>query len=131
VLVFDGDCGFCTRSVLWLERRLAESVDSVPWQYADLGSLGLTEAQTRAAAWWVEADGRRARGHRAMAEALCRCRGAWSLVGRLLRCPPLSWLGAPAYALIARFRGYLPGTTPACKRPEWPPPNLQTKRGKS
>jgi predicted DCC family thiol-disulfide oxidoreductase YuxK len=127
VLVFDGDCGFCTRSVLWLERRLREPVDSVPWQVADLAALALTEAQARQAAWWVEADGRRARGHRAIAQALRRCRGGWPLVGRLLLVPPLSWLGAPAYALVARFRGYLPGTTPACKRPSWPPPDVRRR----
>ena len=51
VLIFDGDCGFCTCSVLWLERWVVRPMDCVPWQYADLPALGLSEEETRKAAW--------------------------------------------------------------------------------
>ena len=51
------------------------------------------------------------------------------MVGQLILVPPLSWLAIPSYALVARFRSYLPGTTPACKRPVWPPPPEERQRG--
>lgn len=129
VLIFDGDCGFCTRSVLWLERRAVRPMDCVPWQYADLPALGLSEEETRKAAWWVDPEGGRYGGHRAVGKALLACGGLWPVVGRLILVPPLSWLAIPGYALVARFRGYLPGTTPACKRPVWPPPPEERQRG--
>lgn len=123
VLVFDGQCGFCTRSVLWLLPRFRRPVRAVPYQWADLPALGLTEAETRRYAWWIDEDGRRHRGHRAMARALLACRSPWPPLGRaLLLPPPVSWLAAAAYRLIARYRRFLPGATPACRRPGgWPP----------
>lgn len=125
-LVFDGDCGFCTRCVLWLDRHWARPVRTVPWQYADLDALGVTEAQTRRAVWWVEGEaspGTPPRGgHRAVARALGACRGVWPIVGWVLRAPPpLSWIFAAGYRLAAALRGYLPGSTPACRLPNWPP----------
>ncbi len=32
VLIFDGDCGFCRRSVGWLHRRVPGSFEAVPYQ---------------------------------------------------------------------------------------------------
>lgn len=118
-LIFDGDCGFCTGSVEWLERRLAREVVIVPWQRAELAHWGLTEADARRYAWWVDEAGRAHRGHRAAARALRASRGAWPLVGWLLLVPPLSWLAAVGYRLVAKTRGHLPGTTPACRNPAW------------
>ena len=42
-LVFDGDCGFCTTSANWLAR--GDRVETVPWQFLDLESVGLTVDQ--------------------------------------------------------------------------------------
>ena len=32
VLVFDGDCGFCTQAARWLEGRLTTPIAVVPWR---------------------------------------------------------------------------------------------------
>ena len=32
MLVFDGDCGFCTSSARWIEARLPDDVAVVAWQ---------------------------------------------------------------------------------------------------
>lgn len=122
LLVFDGYCGFCTRSVLWLLPRFASPVDTMPAQRLDLAAVGLGKDDVKRFAWWIEADGRRSRGHRAIARALLACRRPWPLAGRLLLLPPVSWLAALGYRLVARYRRFLPGTTPACKRDDgWPP----------
>lgn len=116
VLVFDGDCGFCTRSAEWVRCRLpAGSGASVePWQRLDLDTLGLTQAEVTDAAWWVELDGRRSRGHLAIAASLRTIGGAWGVVGRALTWPVVSSIAAVAYAVVARYRHKLPGSTPAC-----------------
>lgn len=87
----------------------------LPWQKADLEPWGLTRAQVVAAAWWVEPAGRRLRGHRAIGAVLLACGGLWRWLGRMLLLPPpIAWISAGGYALVARFRRHLPGVTAAC-----------------
>jgi len=118
LLVYDGDCGFCTRSALWAGARLPSNAQVRPWQSLDLDELGLTVEDVTEAAWWFDDRGRKHRGSRAAAHALCASPTRWRLVGRLLRVPPLAWLAVPVYALIARFRYRLPGGTDACRVPQ-------------
>jgi hypothetical protein len=88
----------------------------LPWQKADLERYGVTEEEAESAVWWEEPSGGRHRGHRAVAEALITCRGMWPVVGRvLLLPPPVAWVGSLGYDLVARYRRFLPGTTPACR----------------
>lgn len=42
LLVFDGDCAFCTSSARLLA-RIAPAAEMVAWQQIDLAELGLTE----------------------------------------------------------------------------------------
>jgi predicted DCC family thiol-disulfide oxidoreductase YuxK len=93
---------------------------SVPYQAIDLIPIGLTRAQAQRAAWWVDGAGRLYRGHLALGQALLRCRRPWPLLARIfVLVPPMSLLAALVYAAIVRLRNHLPGTTPACDRPEW------------
>lgn len=116
MLVYDGDCGFCTTSARWIERRLPATVPVATWQsFDDLSTLGLTVDDVTAAAWWVDPDGGRERGHLAIAASLRAARGLWPVLGRLLAAPPLRWIGGPVYAWVARNRHRLPGATDACR----------------
>jgi predicted DCC family thiol-disulfide oxidoreductase YuxK len=116
MLIFDGDCGFCTSSARWIERRLPDDVEVVAWQFVDdLGALGLTEEQANAKVWWVTPDGGRTGGHIAIADSLRAAGGFWGVVGRLMLLPPFVWLGGPIYALVSRYRHRMPGGTPACR----------------
>jgi predicted DCC family thiol-disulfide oxidoreductase YuxK len=115
ILIFDGDCSFCTTSATWIEHRVPNDVRVEPWQRLDLAALGLTEADVTTAAYWVDERGQKYRGHRSIAKALIAAGGAWKPVGVLLLIPPLSWLAAVGYLLVAKNRHRLPGGTPACK----------------
>ena len=117
-LIFDGDCGFCTSSARWIEARLPDDVAVSPWQSLDLDQFGLTERQVTTAAYWVDDVGNLFRGHDAIGRSLVAAGGAWALLGRSLTMPPGSWIARPAYALIARFRYKLPGSSDACRLPE-------------
>ena len=115
-LVYDGDCGFCTTSARWIERRLPDAVEVVPWQFLDdLPAAGLTRADVTTAAWWIAPDGTRLGGHLAIGAALRATGGMWSLAGSAILAPPLRWFGGPVYALVARYRHRLPGGTAACR----------------
>lgn len=110
VLIYDGGCGFCTRSARWIERRFRPGSPArvAPWQEVDLAALGLTEADVRAAAWWVDEGGRRRRGHAAIAAGLRACRGGWRAVGAVLALPLVSTLAGAVYAWVARNRHRIP-----------------------
>ncbi len=115
VLVFDGDCRFCTSCAYWIEHRLPDTARVAPWQRLDLAALGLTEHDVTTAAYWIDEQGATFRGHRAIAKSLIAAGGAWKPVGVLLLIPPFSWLAALGYLVIAKNRHRLPGGTPACK----------------
>lgn len=116
MLVFDGDCGFCTSSARWIERRLPDHVEVVAWQFLDdLGALGLTRADVDTKAWWIDESGRRHGGNLAIGEALVAAGGIWGLLGRLSLLPPFRWIGAVVYRLVARYRHRMPGGTAACR----------------
>jgi predicted DCC family thiol-disulfide oxidoreductase YuxK len=113
VLVYDGDCGFCTTCVRLLE-RIGPEAEIAAWQLTDLAELGLTEAQAADAVQWVRVDGTVRSGHEAIAAALAVAGGIWRAAGRALLLPGISWLAARAYRLVADNRYRLPGSTPAC-----------------
>jgi predicted DCC family thiol-disulfide oxidoreductase YuxK len=118
LLVYDGDCSFCSSSARWITEHWQGPQRAVAWQHLDAGRLerlGLTLDDLQRAAWWIDASGRRSRGHLAVARALRAAPGWPSVVGGILLIPPFRWLAAGAYPLIARWRHRLPGGTPACR----------------
>jgi predicted DCC family thiol-disulfide oxidoreductase YuxK len=117
VLLFDGDCAFCTTCVGLVEKRIKPEAEIIAWQFADLAALGVSEAQASDALQWVEPNGAVLAGHRAVAAMLLSSGPIWRFAGRLLLLPGISWVAAHAYRLIAANRHRLPGGTPACQRP--------------
>lgn len=115
VLIFDGDCAICTSCANWARRHVKGPVEIAPWQRIDLATYGLSPRDTMAAAWWIDPSGRRHRGHAAVGRTLRACGGWWRWAGRLLAVPPVSWVAALAYFVVARNRHRLPGATPACR----------------
>lgn len=113
VLVFDGDCAFCTSCARLLERTGPEA-KIVAWQLADLDELGITAAQAAEAVRWIEVDGAIRTGHEAIAAALGVAGQPWRAIGRAITLPVISPLAAATYRLVARNRHRLPGGTPAC-----------------
>ena len=117
VLIFDGDCAFCTTWVNRLEAWLPRPVRSLPWQWADLDALGLTADDVRDYAWYLTAK-------HSYAGAMCfaailRAQPPLSLrfAGTLLATLPFSIVAALGYSFIAKHRHQLPGGTPACALP--------------
>lgn len=113
VLVFDGDCGFCTWSAGLVDGWAQGRIDVIAWQRADLAGLGLTADECSVAVQFVDRSGRWA-GAAAIAHALVLCRVPGPSLGRLLLRPTVAPAAERAYALIAANRHRLPGATPAC-----------------
>ena len=117
VLIYDGDCGFCTQSAKFIETRLTPGSTIAPWHSLDLGALGLTIDDVSTAAYWVDDHGTTHRGSAGIARALSRASAPWSFAGWVMRVPPVSWLAAAVYPVVAKNRHRLPGATDACAIP--------------
>lgn len=114
-LVFDGDCGFCTTSAKWIERRLGDTVRVEMWQALDLASMGLTADEVSTAAYFVDPDGTLHRGHLGIGRSFEHMALPYRLTGWAMQRPPVSWIAAPVYRLVAKYRYRLPGATDACR----------------
>jgi predicted DCC family thiol-disulfide oxidoreductase YuxK len=119
LLIFDGDCGFCSTSANWISRRWPRESDvsAVPWQRLSpeaAAKTHLSQDDFKRAAWWIDGD-RSDEGARAVARALIAAGGLWAIAGWTLLVPPISWLARLGYRIVARYRYRLPGGTPACR----------------
>lgn len=113
-MIFDGKCGFCTRTAGWL-RRLdrRDRIEFVPYQRPGvLEPAGLSVEQAATEVWWIGSEGARCGGAAAVNAALSAALG--------VRLP--SWLYAVTrpvqdrvYAWVAANRHRLPGVTPHCQ----------------
>lgn len=119
LLIYDGDCGFCTTSANWITRHWPKEGDlrAVPWQRLspeEVAKTHLSQDDFKRAAWWIDGNTPE-EGSRAVARSLIAAGGVWRIAGSILLVPPISWLARLGYRIVARYRYRLPGGTPACK----------------
>lgn len=115
VLVFDGRCGFCTRTVGWLRRLDRHNrIELVPFQHSGAAArVGATLEQCAAAVRWQHADGSRAAAAEAINAALAVILGTRApLLVYRVTWRAQEWL----YRWVADNRYRLPGTAPWCER---------------
>jgi predicted DCC family thiol-disulfide oxidoreductase YuxK len=114
VLVFDGDCAFCSSAVRAGQRLIGRMPTVIAYQFADLPSLGLTPEECAAALRYVARDHRVYAGEDAVAALLLGAGRGWWFLGAFIRLPGVHWIAGVAYRWVARNRHRLPGGTPAC-----------------
>ncbi|HET6884737.1 MAG TPA: DUF393 domain-containing protein [Rubrobacteraceae bacterium] len=116
-LVFDGDCGVCTRSVRWIKRfDRKRRITAVPYQMPGVPtSAGLAVEEYERAAWAVTPEGRRYRGAGAVNLAVAVALGT-NLPYAFYRLPLVKRAQDRAYDWIAANRHRLPGDEPHCSQ---------------
>ena len=115
-LIFDGECGFCTRSARFV-RALDRSgrVTVVPFQKPGVpAAAGLTRAECEGAAWAVTPAGQRYAGAAAVIALAVALRTRLPLV--VYQLPLIHPLADWIYAWVAANRQHLPGDTPYCQQ---------------
>lgn len=121
VLVFDGDCAFCSTAARWGRRWVpSRRAEIVAWQQADLDALGLTVEECVEALQWVD-GAQHAAGPVAIAAYLRTARAPWPVLGAVLATRLATALAWPVYRWVAAHRHQLPGGTPQCALPSVPP----------
>ncbi|MGQ0483016.1 MAG: thiol-disulfide oxidoreductase DCC family protein [Pseudonocardia sp.] len=115
VLLFDGDCGFCMRTLGWL--RLLDRgsrIDTLPYQRPGAPeSIGASFDECAGALQWRGADGTRLAGAAAINAALGVALGARWPETLYRRSATVQNRG---YGWVVRNRYRLPGVQPWCAR---------------
>lgn len=114
VLVFDGDCAFCTMCARWAVAHVHSAAQAIPYQHADLPKLGLTVEGCASALHYVDHGGQAHRGADAVGRYLQEAAGWWRIVGSFMLLPGIHNLSQIVYRVIAENRHRLPGGTAAC-----------------
>lgn len=116
VLLYDDDCGFCTRTAR-LVPRLGVRCRIAALGATDLPALGVDPQRAQREMPFVDRRGAVSYGHHAWAGVLRTGPLPCRLAGRLLEAPGVSWAAARVYAWIAGHRQLMPGGTAACRLP--------------
>lgn len=119
MLLYDADCGFCTRAA-GFAARLGLTAHTAPLQQADLAALGVDPERALVEVPFVDRDGRVVYGAKAIAATLGTGNTFWRAVSRALDSWPVRRLAAVVYRVVARNRHRLPGGTVACELPTAP-----------
>ena len=114
LLIFDGDCGFCTSSASWICSKNAH-INISSWQSIDLSTYDLTEPEVSSAVYWIDSTGKKFRGHFAIGKVLKESNQIWrKLAGSIISSKVFTPFGKILYRLIAKYRHKLPGSTESC-----------------
>ena len=117
LLIFDGDCAFCTSCVRFIERRIRRHPRIQPWQRSDLADLGLTQEQCETAVQLIEGN-RLTSAHVAVARVLIYGKWGWAVLGYFLLVPGIKQIAGVAYRWVAKNRDRMPGGTAECALPQ-------------
>ncbi|GEC98991.1 hypothetical protein KVA01_11460 [Kocuria varians] len=120
-VVFDGNCGFCTRAVGWAQKldrghRVELHASQVP---GVLDRFGVTPEQADAAVWAVREEwgvgGHAVGGAHAVAVVLDTALGI-HVTERVYGLPLIGRALEAAYRWVAEHRRHFPGVTPWCEQ---------------
>lgn len=118
-LIYDMDCGFCTRSARWIEGRWTRDPrpQLVGGQRLDddtISAHGITRERLALEVVWVD-RGTVLGGADAIAASLKAATGWVHLLGVVISLPGMVQLGRLVYPVVAKNRHQMPGGTDACK----------------
>ena len=114
VLIYDGDCAFCSSSVRFIQNHIRRRPRWEPWQWLDLDDYGVSRDDCERAVQFVAIDGTVHSGERGVARVLIFGGKGWAVLGRILLVPGVRHLAGIVYRWISNNRHRMPGGTPQC-----------------
>lgn len=115
MLIFDGECGFCARSLGWLQRLDSKGrITVVPFQRSGIeDEYGIAREDLATSVWLITNELPR-HGAAAVNSALDIALGV-KVFGWLYRAPGMGWAQERVYRWVATHRHRLRGKTPWCQ----------------
>lgn len=127
LLLYDMDCGFCTRAAGWVRRSgLRTAVAGI--QESDLAAYGIDPERAVREMPVVLPDGNLAWGHHGWAAALRTGPLPCRLVAAILEAGPLDALSGRGYRWVSEHRHRMPGGTAGCAPGGAPQPRSRRSR---
>lgn len=117
ILIYDGDCSFCSSSVRTLQKFVKRVPPCEPYQFLKLEEYGLDVETCSKAIQYVSPSGRIFVGHLGFFALLRDAGGLWVIPGLVLNIWPISWVAGKVYYWIAANRSKMPGGTATCALP--------------
>jgi predicted DCC family thiol-disulfide oxidoreductase YuxK len=117
VLIYDGDCAFCSSTVRTLQKLIKNPPKIIPFQFIDTTQFGLTKQQCSEEIKFVDANGLVSGGESAFKKFFFEVGGAWRLLGGVMGLPLIRQISGVIYRWVAKNRFRLPGGTPTCSLP--------------
>lgn len=116
-LIYDGDCGFCTRVAKFGERHKKRDYESLSWQSieSELKDYGLTQSDVMQRVYWVDDNQQVYGGASALFQASKNLRFPFQLFSLLSFIPGVSFIAEPIYRFVAKNRYRLPESTDSCR----------------
>ena len=108
ILITDGNCAFCQRTAKKLAGIVSTGWINVPSTELT-NSYDLTQEQLEHSVWLIEnpeSEPKRYSGAKAVGKVLRIRGGLWGGLGWLTFIPPMSWLAAGMYRVVANNRKF-------------------------
>lgn len=115
LVIYDGDCAFCSTCVRLARRLMKEAPDMQPHQMLNLEEFGTSTEECDKVLHFISANGRVYVAHEAVRQIFFAAGGMWRVIGLVMRIPGIYFLMRVGYRLVANNRHKLPGGTPTCK----------------
>lgn len=117
ILIYDGDCAFCSSTVRLLQRLMPKHPAMEPFQFVATEKYGLTKQQCAEEIKYVDDQRSVFGGEAAFRKFFYEAGGAWRLLSRLMMIPGVLQISSHVYRWVAKNRHRLPGGTPTCSLP--------------
>lgn len=104
-LIYDGDCGFCKRSLAWGQRNLTAFPRAIPSQSVEAKRSGLTQAQLEESIWIIGIERPLAAAEAAAFIFRLQPNLLWRLLGVAMTIWPISLIAKSFYFWVAKNRG--------------------------
>lgn len=117
ILIYDGDCAFCSSTVRVLEKRIRRHPPCEPWQWLDLDDYGVSREQCERAVQFIDDRGRVHSAERGIAHVLIHGGKGWAILGRAMLVPGFVHVAGAVYRWISKNRHRMPGGTTQCSLP--------------
>ena len=115
IVIYDGDCAFCSSAARFAQRRVAPNLNYSPYQLTELAKHGISTEQARSSLKFVTDSNDVLSAHLAVSQIMRNGNKVWRLVGIISTLPIVRSLAALGYMVPAKYRHKLPGGTATCK----------------